>query len=148
MGQSTPNRLKALRTRARSSRRPARKRSDGGCPRARIEVARKDQKQDVLPLELQPPESIAGQRHDNQLAKDSAGLAGVGLAALPASETDPRRPTDRRFGVYAANASSPEQFTYLGETGLAGRDSSLAFQNWIFYILSTADQQEQFAMNS
>lgn len=65
----------------------------------------------------------------------------------PASDTDPHRPIDRRIGLYATNSSDPTDFTYLGETGISGRDSSLAFHDGVFYLLTTADQREQFAVN-
>lgn len=65
----------------------------------------------------------------------------------PASATDPHRPIDKRIGMYATNASNPTDFTYLGETGLTGRDSSIAFRDDVFYVLTTADEREEYAVN-
>jgi hypothetical protein len=38
-------------------------------------------------------------------------------------------------------------FKYLGETGLSGRDSSLMYKDGFFYMLTTATEKEQFAIN-
>lgn len=65
----------------------------------------------------------------------------------PASSTDPHRPIDRRVGLYATNATNPTDFTYLGETGLSGRDSSITFRDGVFYLLTTADEREEYAVN-
>ena len=61
------------------------------------------------------------------------------------SEKEPKRPIDRRIGMYASNNGT--DFTYLGETGLSGRDSSLMYKDGMFYMLSTATEKEQFAIH-
>ncbi|MFC6229105.1 hypothetical protein ACFQI7_14910 [Paenibacillus allorhizosphaerae] len=61
------------------------------------------------------------------------------------SEKEPKRPIDRRIGLYASNNGT--DFTYLGESGLSGRDSSLMYKDGTFYMLSTASEKELFAVH-